>query len=145
MPHPVPSLGGGIVRYRPLIPLSVIGPGGRWDPYVKVDTAADDVIFPLGAATRLGIDLAGASQLQAGGIGGQPVPVQYAPVILVLADPWTTYRWRATVAFTTAFLKWPLFGIAGGLEFFRTTLDGYRKEVEIVAQPHLPATQDAVP
>ncbi len=39
----------------------------------------------------------------------------------------------------------PVFGIAGGLEFFRTTLDGFRREVEILAQPNLPATQDAVP
>jgi len=123
----------------------VIGPSGQWGPNVKVDTAADDVIFPIAAAVGLGIDLGGAPQLHAGGIGGQPMPVQYAPVILVLTDPWTTYRWRATVGFTSAFLKWPLFGIAGGLEFFRTTLDGFRKEVELVAQPHLPATQDAVP
>jgi hypothetical protein len=128
-----------------VIPLTVIGPNGQWSPYVKVDTSADDVVFPLNAAARLGIDLCGAPQLSAGGVGGSSAVIQYAPVILVLTDNIRTYRWRATVGFTAAPLKFPLFGIAGGLEFFRTTLDGSRKEVEIVAQPHLPATQDGVP
>jgi hypothetical protein len=72
-------------------------------------------------------------------------PVYFAPVILVLTDSIDTYRWRAVVGFTSAFLKFPLFGIAAGLEFFRTTLDGFRKEVELIAQPNLPATQDASP
>ncbi len=39
----------------------------------------------------------------------------------------------------------PLFGLAGGLEIFRTTPDGYRREIEIIAQPNIPATQDALP
>jgi len=38
-----------------------------------------------------------------------------------------------------------LFGLAGGLEIFRTTPDGYRREIEIIAQPNIPATQDALP
>jgi hypothetical protein len=144
-PNPIPSLGGATVRHRPVIPLTVIGPKGQWSPYVKVDTSADDVVFPLSAAALLGIDLRSAPQLSAGGVGGRSAVVQYAPVILVLTDNIRTCRWRAVVGFTAAFLKFPLLGIAGGLEFFRTTLDGFRKEVELVAQPHLPATQGAVP
>jgi len=145
VPNPVPSLGGGVVQYKPLIPLNVIGPQGRWGPYVSVDTSADDVVFPQSIAPVLGIDLNSAPQLQASGVGGQLATVYYAPVILELTDLIDIYRWRATVGFTSSFMKFPLFGIAGGLEFFRTTLDGFRKEVEIVAQPNLPATQDAVP
>jgi hypothetical protein len=125
--------------------LAVIGPGGQWKPLVGVDTLADDVVFPLNRAAMLGIDLNSAPQLKASGVGGQPASVHYAPVILELTDLTDTYRWRATVGFTSAFLKWPLFGIAGGLEFFRTTLDVFRREVELVAQPHLPATRDTSP
>jgi hypothetical protein len=143
--NPIPSLGGGFVRYKPLIPLTVIGPGGRWGPYVSVDTSADDVVFPRYVAPLLGIDLNNAPQLRAGGVGGKSAPVLYAPVILELTDSIDTYRWRSVVGFTSAFMKFPLFGIAGGLEFFRTTLDGFRKEVEILAQPNLPTTQDASP
>jgi hypothetical protein len=145
MPNSIPSLGGAAVRHKPLIPLTIIGPKGGWSPYVSLDTSADDVVFRLGTAARLGIDLSGAPQLRASGVGGQTAVVYYAPVILVLTDSRDTYRWRATVGFTSAFMKFPLFGIAGGLEFFRTTLDGPRKQVELLAQPNLPATQDAVP
>ncbi len=145
MPNPIPSLGGATARHRPLIPLTIIGTKRQWNPHVLVDTAADDVVFRVATAAQLGIDLTRAPQLRASGVGGRIVAVYYAPVILVLTDGKDTYRWRATVGFTSAFLKFPLFGIAGGLEFFRTTLDGFRKEVELIAQPHLPATQDAVP
>jgi hypothetical protein len=145
MPNPIPSLGGGFVRYKPLIPLTVIGPARRWGQYVSVDSSADDVVFPLRIAALLGIDLSSAPQLRAGGVGGQSAPVYFAPVILEMTDYSDTYRWRVVIGFTSAFMKFPLFGIAGGLEFFRTTLDGFRKEVEIIAQPHLPVTQDAVP
>jgi len=143
--HAIPSRGGSAVRYKPLVPLTVVGPAGRISPLVSVDTSADDVVFPFDKAALLGIDLSSAPVLSVGGVGGQPAPVYYAPVILVLTDHIDTYRWRATVGFTAAFMKFPLFGIAGGLEFFRTTLDGFLREVEIIAQPNLPATQDASP
>src|SRR5262249_51527122 len=145
VPHPVPSLGGGFVRHLPLIPLTIFGPSGRWDPYVRVDTSADDVVFPSFIAPRLGIDLSSAPQVQAGGVCGPTAPLYFVPVILEMTDRIDTYRWRAMVGFTAAFLNFPLFGIAGGLEFVRTTMDGFRKEVTLVAQPYLPATQDALP
>ena len=143
--RPVPSLGGGVVRYKPLIPLTILGPGGQTLRHVSVDTSADDIVLPSYIAPLLGIDLSSAPQLQASGVGGQTNTLYFAPVILELTDHIDTYHWRATVGFTLAFLKFPLFGIAGGLEFFRTTMDGFRKEVTLVAQPHLPATQDAFP
>jgi hypothetical protein len=145
MPNPIPSLGGATARYKPLIPLTILGPKGQWNPHVSVDTSADDVVFRVATAARLGIDLSRAPQLRASGVGGQIAVVYYAPVILLLTDGEDAYRWRATVGFTSAFLKFPLFGIAGALEFFRTTLDGFRKQVELIAQPNLPTTQDAVP
>ena len=143
--RPVPSLGGGLVRYKPLIPLTIIGPAGRTLRLVSVDTSADDIVFPSYIAPLLGVDLSNAPQLQASGVGGHANTLYFVPVILELTDGKDTSRWRAMVGFTSAFLKFPLFGIACGLEFFRTTMDGFRKEVELIAQSHLPATQDALP
>lgn len=77
--------------------------------------------------------------------GVQPVRVSYAPVILVLSDRTETYRWRAVVGFTQARLRISLFGIAGGIEHFRTTLDVARREIIMTPQASLPATQDTTP
>jgi hypothetical protein len=142
---PVPSLGGGQVRYKPVIAIEVTGPGGKAPCQILVDTAADDVVFPFDLAVRLGVNLTGASQGHASGVGSPPVPLLYAPVILQLQAQTEVRRWRAVVAFTRAPLRFPLLGIAGGLEHFRTTVDVGRKEVELISGPSLPSTLDATP
>lgn len=145
-PSPVPSLGGGTLRYKPVVPLTVIGPNGQATPFVLADSGSDDIVFPLALALQLGISLSGAPQRQGSGVGGsQPVPVVYAPVILFLTDGIDAYRWRAVVGFTTAHLRFPLFGIAGGWEHFRTTVDVASREILMLPQPSLPTTQDPVP
>ncbi len=98
-PNPIPSLGGSRVRYKPVVPLRVIGPGGQYNPPVLVDSGADDVVFPIGVAPQLGIDLAHAAYLDAQGVGGGSARVFYAPAILLLTDGVDTYRWRAVVGF----------------------------------------------
>ena len=54
---PVPSLAGGMTRYKPVIPLTVFGPTGSETPFVLVDTGADDVVLPVHLAQRIGVDL----------------------------------------------------------------------------------------
>ncbi len=110
-----------------------------------VDPGSDDVVFPVGVAMGIGIDLSGAIKGSSQGVGGTVVPVLYAPSIMRLSDGFEVHRWRAVVAYTQAGLRFSLFGIAGGLEHFRTTLDLARREIEMVVQPSLPATQDPVP
>jgi hypothetical protein len=73
------------------------------------------------------------------------VGLLYAPVILVLSDQVETYRWRAVVAFTHTPLRIALFGIAGGLEHFHTTLDVVDRELLLFPKQTLPVTQDAAP
>ncbi|MCI0538969.1 MAG: retroviral-like aspartic protease family protein [Verrucomicrobiales bacterium] len=142
----IPSLRGSSVRYRPVIPLTVIGPRGQEDPYALVDTGSDDVVFPMDLAHRLGVDLSQAPRRQSQGVGSAGgVPVLFAPVILCLSDSVQTVRWRATVGFTSASLRFCLFGIAGGLEFFQTILDVPQNILELHPNSLLPATQDAVP
>ena len=146
VPNPVPSLRGARVREKPVVPLKVIGPTGAHIPHGLVDTGADDVVFGFNIAALIGIDLSQAPQLQAQGVGAtQPSALLYVPVILELSDGNETCRWRATVAFTPASMRLPLLGIAGGLEYFRTTLVYARREVILEPEPNLPTTQDAVP
>lgn len=143
---PVPSLGGSFWRDKPLVPIKVIGKAGEYDRLILVDSGADDVVFSLDVARRIGVDLQSAAQRQAQGVGGQqPVTLYYAPVILLLDDGNEVARWRAVVGFTSRLLRFPLLGIAGGLEHFRTTLDVGRREVILETQPSLPATLDSVP
>jgi len=113
---------------------------------ILVDSAADDVVFSTTVAQRIGIDLTLLVQGQATGVGGQrPVTLSYAPVILLLDDGNEVARWRAVVGFTSGFLRFPLLGIAGGLEHFRTTLDIGRRQTILDPQSSLPATLDPVP
>lgn len=145
-PTAIPSLCGAVIRYRPVISLTVVGPSGKEAPYALVDTGSDDVVFPMDLANRLGIDLTNAPQRQAQGVGSAGgVPVLFGPVILSLTDSVQTVRWRATVGFTSAPLRFCLFGIAGGLEYFQMLLDVPRNILELHPNLTLPATQDAVP
>ncbi len=135
-----------MVRFKPVIPLTIIGPTGQVTCPMLLDCGADDVVFPAGLAARIGVDLSSALPGQAQGLGGsQPVGLLYAPVILLLSDRIETCRWRTVVAFTRTSLRLALFGIAGGLEFFRTTLDVGANEIIILPNPSLPATNDPTP
>jgi len=142
----VPSLGGGGMRCKPLIPLTVIGPKGQETCLALLDSGADDIVLPTALAARVGVDLSSAVAGTARGVGSaQPVGLLYAPVILVLTDNVELCRWRAVIGFTQAPLRFPLFGIAGGLEHFQVTLDIGDRQITILPKPTLPATQDPVP
>lgn len=137
---PAPSLGGSLVRYKPVIPLTIIGPNGQANLPALVDSGADDVVPPVNVAARIGVDLSAAFAGQAQGLGGnQPVGLLYAPVTLLLSDGTQTCRWRAVTAFTSTPMRFALFGIAGGLEHFRATLDVYDRELTLLPKTSLPA------
>jgi len=143
---PIPSLRGGLIRCKPVIPITIFGPRGQQARLALIDTGSDDVVFPIALANHLGIDLSQAPQRQSQGVGSAGgVPVLFAPVILSLSDSVQTVRWRATVGFTSASLRFCVFGIAGGLEFFQTLLDVPKNILELHPNSTLPATQDAVP
>jgi hypothetical protein len=129
-----------MVRYKPVIALTVIGPGGPHSVEALVDSGSDDIVFSLDVAAQIGLNLSAASAGQAQGLGGpQPVGLLYAPVILVLSDGMQTCSWRAVTTFTGTRLRFAIFGIAGGLEHFRTTLDVQSREIILLPQPSLPA------
>jgi len=59
---PIPSLGGAVVRYRPIVPVGVFGAFGLRFIDGCVDCGSDDSIFPLSLARKLRLDLTGAPQ-----------------------------------------------------------------------------------
>jgi hypothetical protein len=143
---PVPSLRGATFRPKPVLPIRIMGPGGTDQQRALVDTGADDVVFPFTVALRVGLDLSRAPQGNARGVGNlTPSALYYAPVLLELDDGNEVCRWRAVVGFSWAIQHRALLGIAGGLEFFRTILDVEQRQIELIANPSLPRTQDAVP
>ena len=131
--NPVPSLGGVMVRYRPIVPVRLFGPLGSRLFDGCLDCAADDTIFPLSLARRLGIDLNGAPQGAAHPVGGMVIPYWYAAVTLRLSDGVETREWQATIGFVDLPLRWALLGHAGFLNFFDADLRGARREVFISA------------
>lgn len=85
---PPPSLPAGVTsRWRPLLPVRVIGPAGhfRYFPRALLDPGADDTVFPLDLVAALGIVL-----LPHAGHGvrwrGQLYPLRFGNVHLELAD-----------------------------------------------------------
>lgn len=143
---PAPSLGGGMVRYKPVLTLTILGPSGRTTYPALLDSGSDDVVLPANVATRIGVNLSASLQGQAQGLGGsRPVNLLYAPVILFLTDGAQSCRWRAVTAFTQTTLRFAIFGIAGGLEHFRTIFDVVDREILLLPKSSLPTTSASAP
>ena len=129
--QPTPALGGRRFRYRPVVPIQILGPLTLPPVDGCIDCAADDTVFPLHLATRLGVDLATAPKGQAKVVGGTLVNVSYAPVTLLLSDGFEAFEWNAVVGFATVPLRWALLGHAGFLDFFDVQLLGARREAMV--------------
>ena len=127
----VVSLGGRWVRPRPMVTIAMTGPGETIVEEAMLDTGADDSVFPIAAAAKIGIDLTNAPIGEASGVGSAPVIVRYALVELRLTDGKEYRTWPAWVGFTSARLKQPLLGFAGCLQFFGAHFRGDREDVEL--------------
>src|SRR5205823_5863210 len=58
LPYRAIAPGGGRKDLRPGFPVVVHGPAGHMPMFGLIDSGADDALFPLVIATRIGIDLA---------------------------------------------------------------------------------------
>jgi hypothetical protein len=128
---------------RPAVPLKVIGPSGSTQRVAMVDSGADSSVFPTSIAILLEVDLAKAYLGSAVGVGTGSVGVRYARVILELDDGQSSCRWRTYVGFAP--VRHALFGVIGGLEYFKSTFDYAAQELALLPQANLPATNDQVP
>ena len=128
---PQPSLGGGSVRARPILPVRVYGPAGDTLIDGFLDTASDDVILPAWVALVIGIDLLPIPE-QPIQLAGRPHPVRcrFAPVSLRITDGvQETYEWPAVVGFVPVPMKRALCGHAGFLQFFDANFRGAARDV----------------
>jgi hypothetical protein len=140
MPKPQITLGGGRYRAKPIISITLVGPGGALCREALVDSGADECIFPEQYATTLGINLQYAPFGSTTGIGGNTFTVRYAEVTLRLASHREQREWRAWIAFTISSIRRPLLGIAGFLQFFDAKFCGEREEIELTVNGTYPGT-----
>ena len=139
---PPPSLSlTAAVRWRPLVPVTLIGPTGkrRLFPRAVLDPGADDTVFPLAV---LGL-VDGILRPDSGhGLRwrGQGYSLRFADVDLELSDGLQVWRWSATVGFSQAPLRYPILGLAGCLQFFDARFLGESQRVELETNRSYPGT-----
>lgn len=130
------------IRWRPLIPGTIIGPTGIFRDFGRavLDPAADDTVFPLDTVTRIGICLRAHS-----GHGvrwrGQLHPLRFGSAELLLTDNVSTWRWSATLGFSPAPLRYPILGEAGCLQYFDARFLGADLLVEVETNRTYPGTR----
>lgn len=138
-----PSLGqGATVRWRPLIPVRLIGPAGQSRQFNKVllDTGSDDTIFPMAAARMLGVQFVQPT----GHVvrwHGQRYGLRYGEVDLELTEGGSTWRWSAIIGFSDAPIRYPLLGNSGCLEFFDAKFFGDDHLVQLETSAAYPGTK----
>jgi hypothetical protein len=138
--HSVLPLGGRNVRPRPIIPITIGGPGANSSERAIVDTGADDTLFPDSVARRIGLDLSGAPSGSGAGVGMASVHVRYGVVMLRVASGLEKRQWQAWVGFTAAPLRHPILGFAGFLQFFDALFFGGLEVVELTVNGLYPGT-----
>ena len=140
---PPPSLSAGDVsRWRPLIPVRIIGPTGRSRLFLRalLDPGSDDTIFPLDVAALIGVELRSGTNHSVRW-RGQRYKLEFADVHLALTDNAETWRWPAVVALSDAPIRYPLLGLAGCLQFFDVAYLGEQRFVEIDANSSFAGTK----
>ncbi len=143
--QPFPGSAAHPVRFRPVIPVTLIGPTGLSLAIdAIVDPAADDTVFPEDVAAALRIDLTRASTGTGAGAGLVPVPLRYVDVDLRLVDliggSGEQREWPAPVGFTAVKFRHPLLGYTGFLQFFDAQFFGALQELELRVNNLYPGT-----
>ena len=128
---PIPSLGGGLTRPRPIVAARLIGNTGSRLLDGLLDTGSDDTVLEEWVAGFIGVDLARAVCRDIGLVSRvQPVTVKYASVRIRITDgSQEVFEWPAVVGFTPTKLHYPLFGYSGLLQFFNIEFWGDDREV----------------
>jgi hypothetical protein len=138
-----PSLpAGSIVRWRPLVPVTIIGPVGVVRDFGRavLDPAADDTVFPLDTARRINVPLRPDTGHRVRW-RGQLHALRFGDVDLLLTDNSSTWRWSAVVGFSPAPLRYPILGQASCLQFFDARFFGADLVVELETNRTYSGTQ----
>jgi len=125
----------------PLILVEVAGPAGisRHDSRAVADPAADDTVFTLDTARRIGVVLRPDTGHRVRW-RGQSHALRFGDVEPVLSDGVTTWRWPAVVGFSPAPLRYPILGTAGCLQFIEALFRGADQVVELATNRSYPGT-----
>jgi hypothetical protein len=145
--RPVPTLGGSLFHYRPILAVRLTGTHGTWLMDSLLDSGADETVFPEDVAIAIGIDLTGAEERQIS-LVGRPAPVRcrYAAVQLRISDaPRETYEWTAVVGFAATPLGYGLLGHGGCLQFFDVEFRGADRAAIVIPNASFPGTQVVMP
>ncbi len=137
---PIPSLGGSLIRYRPVMAVRLTGPMNTKLRDGLLDTGSDDTVFTESMARLIGMDLDN-TQERLVGLADRPHPVRcrYASVQLRITDGLTeTFEWMAIVGFVPGPLHYNLLGQAGFLQYFRADFDGEANLVTLTPKPSFP-------
>jgi hypothetical protein len=140
-PAPPSLVLGALVRWRPLLPVSIIGPSGTVRDFGRavLDPAADDTIFPLVTARFIGARLRPDTGHRVRW-RGQLHPLRFGDVELLLSDNAISWCWPAVVGFSPAPLRYPILGQAGCLHFFDARFLGEELAVELQTNRAYPGT-----
>jgi hypothetical protein len=125
-----------------LIPVTILGPGGQVRDFGRavVDPAADDTVFPLDTAQRVGARLRPDTGHRVRW-RGQLHPLRFGDVELLLTDNVISWRWSAVVGFSPAPLRYPILGQSGCLQFMDAHFLGADLVVELETNRSYSGTQ----
>jgi hypothetical protein len=130
--RPAVTLGGGLVRHLPLLDVGVDGPTASRVLRCRVDTGADDTIFPEWLAQQIGLDLSVAPVCDGRNASGAAVQYRCVQVTLRISDGIESCSWQAMVGFLASPRGTGLLGLAGFLEHFDATARGRARELTLV-------------
>lgn len=114
---------------RPLIPIQIQGPKGKWEGYALIDSGADRSLFHFEIGKIIGLDISNGEIEYFGGIGGARIPAYLHLIkiqILGLSE---------TISITAGFTDSPgvaaILGQEGFFDAYRVKFERNRGIIEI--------------
>ena len=123
--------------YRPEVEIRLIGPKGFRDFSALADTGADETLFSIDLADRLGLEIRDEDRTLIRGIEGTATTIWYAQVNLEVLTPGGGPRWSARVGFYLG--TRPILGHAGFLDHFTARFNGRAKTLTLTPNGTAPA------
>jgi len=122
--------------------VTILSPTGQVRQFGRavLDPAADDTVFPLDTAGRIGAHLRPDTGHRIRW-RGQIHPLRFGAVELELDDGTAVWRWPAVVGFSPAPLRYPILGQAGCLQFFDAWFRGLDRIAELETNRSYPGTE----
>jgi hypothetical protein len=139
---PSPSLPPGVTEHwRPLIPITAVGPTGRVFHFGRavLDSGADDCVLPQSTLAGIGAVLRPDTGHRVRW-RGQVYPLRFGDLDFVLTDQGAVWRWPTVVAFSPAPLRYPILGRGGCLRCFDVRFHGEDLRVELETNRSFPGT-----